>query len=83
MAEYLEIMPHDFETKFQVGDVIKDSLIPFSETWTVVAIEKVKENPFVANVWYFLESNRGKRSNGLQEIIEGKVKGKDRFYKVG
>lgn len=38
MGNYLEIMPHDFETKFHVGDVIKDSLIPFSETWKVIAI---------------------------------------------
>lgn len=57
-------------TKFNVGDIIKDVMFPSSETWKVLAIEKVKENPFVVNVWYFLESNRGKKSNGLQSIIE-------------
>jgi hypothetical protein len=58
------------KTKFNVGDIIKDTMCPLSETLKVLAIERVKENPFVTNVWYFFESNRGKRCNGLQSIIE-------------
>ena len=58
------------KTKFEVGDTIKDVMFPSSETFKVLAIEKVKENPFVTNVWYFFVSNRGKRLNGLQSIIE-------------
>ena len=58
------------KTKFQVGDILKDVMFPSSERLTVLAVEEVKENPFVTNVWYFFMSNRGKRSNGLQSIIE-------------
>ena len=58
------------KTKFQVGDILKDAMFPSSERLTVLAVEEVKENPFVTNVWYFFVNNRGKRSNGLQQIVE-------------
>lgn len=58
------------KTKFEVGDVLKDVMFPSSERLTVLAVEEVKDNPFVTNVWYFFMNNRGKILNGLQSIIE-------------
>lgn len=73
MSNVIDILfgePYTGETKFQVGDVLKDAMFPSGERFTVLSIEVQQLNPFHTCVVYEMESNRHGHMNGLQEIIE-------------
>lgn len=62
--------PYTGETKFHVGDTLKDVMFPSSERFEVITIEVQQLSPFHEGVVYTLRSNRAGECTGLQEIIE-------------
>lgn len=62
--------PYVGETKFRVGDTLRDAMFPSGERFLVTSIELKQANPWDTCVVYNLESNRHGYSWGYKEIVE-------------
>lgn len=64
--------PYLGETKFHVGDLLKDAKYPSGERFRVMSIEVQQMTPWSTCVVYTLESNRHGICNGLKDVVESR-----------